>query len=442
MCATGAVRLGVVECLCHKATSFELEYRSDAMLLPALHLLKLADPTEVKRDLDDFWGSDDDEETETKEGNTKLKYDKEDDFWGSDNSEGEGEETDEVPKDADDYEEPEYPKILILDFDCTMHNGTVMKYVTSTYASMANKNKTEEEENKYHSELARDADNVKQGNYARVAVGGMTAENPLFEKLTQEEYVELFGGQEEIKRMQEFFNNLDNQWVDRAILTFAPEAAVIKALEAVDLIKWFTDEGAEPGNKVYGKKFFDSAEKIMKEEEGAGVDKSAGVAIFLDNWFEANKEDLPENKRSEVTVVYVDDDYQNVTGDGSGVVPVVFKDPDYNLYKSTGIVHKWDDMESQKKKDQMNSIPLPFSSDFEDIEIALDLEGWVKELASKDLENISNWWNTVNDDGEPMTPSDIKYQYEEGGRKAKLQWCQRARALYWEELDGSKFTID
>ena len=47
----------------------------------------------------------------------------------------------------------------------------------------------------------------------------------------------------------------------------------------------------------------------MEKGEGA-VDKSVGVMILVDTLFEAFKEELTTaKKRSEVTVVYVDDDY-------------------------------------------------------------------------------------------------------------------------------------
>lgn len=457
------------------------------MSLPALHLLTLTDSVDVKREPADTlpqpgvkrhqkstvndgenerggedWSWSDSEDEGEDKGGGQEKDGESSTFWewSDGEDEGEGEETEEVPKDADDYEEPKYPKILILDFDHTMHQGIVKKYITSTYAGTANDQKTEEEQQTYESELATDANTVREGKHARVGVAGMTSDNPLFEHLTQEEYVELFGGQEQIDRMHAFFNNLDNQWVSSNILTFSPEATVIKALKAVDLLKWFTepeekseqDPEQDPVYRIYGKTFFDnyeeqikkyaeefpdeSEEKQIKAAEGTGVDKSAGVAIILDQLFQAYQTELPTKEdRSNVIVVYVDDDYENVTAKGSGVVPVVFKDPEFNMHKSTGIVHKWQNIDSQKKKDQMNSFPEPFSKDFEEIELALELEGWVKELSSTDLANLSKWWNRFNKD-DIMTPDEMKEGYAIADRETGLKLCQRARALYWEELDG------
>ena len=419
------------------------------MSLPAFHLLKITGPTDAKRkhgeelsDWDRLMGTGGDSGGDSG-GEDEFDFDAllypKGGGEGGGEGEGEGEGEDAVWKEYEDYEKPEYPKLLILDFDHTMHRGMVAKYTTSTYAGAANKERTEEEELDMARELAEDAENVKEGKDARVGVAGMTADNPQFEHLTQEEYVELFGGEEEIERMQTFFENLEAQEVYVAILTFSPEAAVIKALKAVDLLKWFTDAGHDPGNKVYGKTFFDEAEaqiKAVEKGEGA-VDKSVGVMILIDTLFEAFKEELTTAKeRSEVTVVYVDDDYENVSKEGSGVVPMVFENSDYNMHNSKGIVHKWTNVLSQKKRDQMNSFPLPFSSDFEDIELALDLEGWVKQLSTKDLNNLSKWWNAQLDyEDEPLTIDELKYQYERGGRKAGLQWCQRARALAWSEDD-------
>ena len=388
------------------------------MALPALHLLRLNEPTEMKRGGDELDNHDDGKRQAL--GNTS----------GTTSNDKEPQES--APK------ETFVPKVLILDFDHVMSSGTVKRLVIPNdeeFDRMA-KEATENLGMTYESKK-------KESDASLFKPTHLTAETHIYGFLSDDDYVELFGGLWELQKTKNFFGTLAaKEDVEPFILTYAPQANVIKALKAVGLIEVFSDrvyddEGNETeyieGNRVYGKEWFD-----QKFPDAPGH-KCDGVAAIIDTLKEAYK--LTNSDLSKMRIVYVDDDKDNLYRADIGVEPMVFKNQSsfnepYGMPYGSVVLHTWNIGNDSMFETQH---PRAFSTSFDKIEDGLEIIPWVDDLDPLDFIELSKFYSKIEtddpDDKKTIQPEDVKRMWHNGNEAMQLNMLQNARRLYWEEVE-------
>ena len=161
-------------------------------------------------------------------------------------------------------EEERDVQLLVLDFDGTL--------TTNTFQPRAN----------------------SVGITARLPAASGNVE--LFAGLTKEEHYSLYGGREVVEKMRKLFSKLRKVGVQMRILSYGKKEAIVKSLETVRLIKYFTSEtdGAVPGDLVYGV-------DVPPLNEGEEMNKW----VVVQEWMETYKLEADQ-------VVFVDDDPSNI----------------------------------------------------------------------------------------------------------------------------------
>lgn len=134
----------------------------------------------------------------------------------------EAKEEEESDSDADDLcndeDEDRYIKMLILDYDGTL-----------TTLKMAGK---------------------KPGDPPYEPVSSV--EVPLFKMMSKDNHVSLYGGQEQLDRMKALFDELAGFDIELRILSYGKKESILISLKAVGLLEYFTSEGGQPGDLVWG----------------------------------------------------------------------------------------------------------------------------------------------------------------------------------------------
>ena len=396
------------------------------MSLPALHLLRLNEPTEMKRQADELDQADNyDDGKRQALGNTS----------GTTSNDKEPQES--APK------ETFVPKVLILDFDHVMSSGTVKRLVIPNdeeFDRMA-KEATESLGMTYESKK-------KESDSSLFKPTHLTADTRMYASLTDDDYVELFGGLWELQKTKNFFGSLAaKEDVEPFILTYAPQANVMKALKAVGLIEVFSDrvyddEGNETeyieGNRIYGKEWFDQK---FPDESGHKFD---GVAEIVETLKEAYG--LTNNDLSKMRVVYVDDDKDNLYRADIGVEPMVFKNRSFNepygMPHGSVILHTWSIGNDTMFETQH---PRAFSTSFDPIEEALEIKPWADDLDPLDFIELSKFYSKIDSetddpkDQKTIQPEEVEKMWHNarttGNEAMQLSMLQVARRLYWEEVE-------
>lgn len=172
--------------------------------------------------------------------------------------------TEAAAAESEGEEEERDVQLLVLDFDGTL--------TTSTFQPRTN----------------------RAGITARLPASSGNVE--LFSGLTKEEHYSLYGGREVVEKMRKLFSKLRKVGVQMRILSYGKKEAIVKSLEAVRLIKYFTSEndGATPGDLVYGV-------DVPPLNEGEEMNKW----VVVQEWMETYKLEADQ-------VVFVDDDPSNI----------------------------------------------------------------------------------------------------------------------------------
>ena len=177
--------------------------------------------------------------------------------------EQEEESDEEVPcDDADD----KYIKMLVLDYDGTL-----------TTLKMAGK---------------RPGDPP----YEPVA----SVEVPLFRMMDKDDHISLYGGQEQLDRIKALFDELAGFDIELRILSYGKKESILISLKAVGLLEYFTSEGGEPGDLVWG-----------VDVPPLSTDERLTKAHVVLDW-------MKEEGLHPAEVAYLDDDRNNIDAPEKG----------------------------------------------------------------------------------------------------------------------------
>ena len=184
-------------------------------------------------------------------------------------AEAKEEEEEEEQSDAEhpcDDAEDKYIKVLIFDFDGTL-----------TTLKMAGK---------------------KPGDppYEPVA----SVEVPLFRMMDKADHVSLWGGQEQLDRIKALFDELVGFDIELRILSYGKKESILISLKAVGLLEYFTSEGGEPGDLVWG-----------VDVPPLSTDKRLSKAHVIQDW-------IDEEGLHPAEVAFLDDDRNNIDAPEKG----------------------------------------------------------------------------------------------------------------------------
>jgi len=106
--------------------------------------------------------------------------------------------------------------------------------------------------------------------------------------MDKEEHYSLYGGREVVEKMRRMFHEL-RKGLQLRILSYGNKEAIVKSLETVRLIKYFTSPGGTPGDMVFGKDVppLNEAEDVYKafviQEWIDELDLLPDEVAFVDN---------------------------------------------------------------------------------------------------------------------------------------------------------------
>ena len=177
---------------------------------------------------------------------------------------------------CDDEDEDRYIKMLIFDFDGTL-----------TTLKMAGK---------------------QPGDPPYEPVSSV--EVPLFRMMDKADHVSLWGGQEQLDRIKALFEELAGFDIELRILSYGKKESILISLKAVGLLEYFTSEGGEPGDLVWG-----------VDVPPMSTDARLSKAHVIQNW-------IKEEGLHPAEVAFLDDDRNNIDApekgkDNQGVAQVL-----------------------------------------------------------------------------------------------------------------------